>query len=209
MPGEPVQPEEPAPPVPVETVCGPRKPGPWARASASSGGEAPAQGPPAKVQRYKAPPDFKLEQAAAGPPQPASGAARPGCTGPATKVSSGTTSKGAAPKPKPPTLPVERAPQGDQASAAPPARLPAGMCAMQPPPAAAIAAPMAPAEPDKPGLQEAAAAAPTSQQLAAVAEAAKVLAAHGFALTEAQSVAVQAQKAAETAKASEVPKQWA
>eukprot|EP00971_Amphidinium_carterae_P229710 4557948-Amphidinium_carterae.1 len=71
MPGEPEAPAEPPQPVPIETVCGPRKPGPWARASASTGGEAPAQGPPAKMQRYKAPPDFKLEQVAAGPPPPA------------------------------------------------------------------------------------------------------------------------------------------
>eukprot|EP00971_Amphidinium_carterae_P121975 2415470-Amphidinium_carterae.1 len=77
MPGEPAVQEEPPQPVLLESVCGPRKPGPWARACASSGGEAPAQGPPAKVQRYKAPPDFKTEQEAARPPPPAPSAARP------------------------------------------------------------------------------------------------------------------------------------
>eukprot|EP00971_Amphidinium_carterae_P263121 5220352-Amphidinium_carterae.1 len=77
MPGEPAEQEEPLQPVLLESVCGPRKPGPWARACASSGGEAPTQGPPAKVQRYKAPPAFKTEQEAAGPPPPAPSAARP------------------------------------------------------------------------------------------------------------------------------------
>eukprot|EP00971_Amphidinium_carterae_P178028 3530733-Amphidinium_carterae.1 len=63
MPGEPafVQQTEPPRPIPLEDVCGPRKPGPWARASATSGVEAPVQGPPAKMQRYKAPPAYKTE----------------------------------------------------------------------------------------------------------------------------------------------------
>eukprot|EP00971_Amphidinium_carterae_P195696 3883622-Amphidinium_carterae.1 len=151
-----------------------------------------------------------MEQEAAGPPPPASGAERPGCTGPAAKASSGTTSKSTVPKPKPPSFPAEQAPQVEHARAAPPARLPAGMCAMQSPPADEPAVPQVPPqEPGSSSLQVEVAAAPTSQQLAAVAEAAQILAAHGFALTEAQSVAVQAQKAAETASASEVPKQWA
>eukprot|EP00971_Amphidinium_carterae_P249907 4960440-Amphidinium_carterae.1 len=105
MPGEPAVQEEPPQPVPIESVCGPRKPRPWTRASASSRGETQTQGPPAKVQRYKAPPDFKLEEAAAGPPPASGGAARPGGTGSAASASSGTTSKSAVPKPKPPAFP--------------------------------------------------------------------------------------------------------
>eukprot|EP00971_Amphidinium_carterae_P116670 2310807-Amphidinium_carterae.1 len=81
---------------------------------------------------------------------------------------------------------------------------------MQTPPAVPKAAPpVPPQEPDSPALQESVLATPTSQQLATVAEAAKVLEAYGFALTEAQSVAVQAQKAAAEANATEVPQQWA
>eukprot|EP00971_Amphidinium_carterae_P208139 4129989-Amphidinium_carterae.1 len=210
MPGEPAMQEEPLQPVPIEAVCGPRKPRPWTRASASSGGETQAQGPPTKVQRYKAPPDFKLEEAAAGPPPASGGAKRPGGTGPAATASSGTTSKSSVPKPKPPAFPGDQAPPAAHASAAPPARVPAGVCAMQSPPAVPKAAPsVPPQEPDSPALQESVVATPTSQQLATVAEAARVLEAYGFALTEAQRVAVQAQKAAAEDKATEVPQQWA
>eukprot|EP00971_Amphidinium_carterae_P315971 6280778-Amphidinium_carterae.1 len=208
MPGEPAVQEEPPQPVPIESVCGPRKPRPWTRASASSGGETQTQGPPTKVQRYKAPPSFKLEEAETGPP-PASAAAKLGDTGTAAPASSGTTSKSSAPKPKPPTFSGDQAPMA-HAGTAPPARVPAGVCAMQQPPAVPKRPPpLLPEETDAPALQESAAAAPTAQQLAAVAEAAKILAAHGFALTEAQSVAVQAQQAAAKAKATEVPQQWA
>eukprot|EP00971_Amphidinium_carterae_P161919 3209840-Amphidinium_carterae.1 len=50
---------------------------------------------------------------------------------------------------------------------------------------------------------------PAPKQLAAVAEAAKVLLAHGFSLTDEQKVALEAQNKAEATTETAAPKQWA
>eukprot|EP00971_Amphidinium_carterae_P037818 743611-Amphidinium_carterae.1 len=208
MPGEPasVQQTEPPRPIPLEEVCGPRKPGPWARATASSGVEEPTQGPPAKVQRHKAPPAHKTEPVAEGPPPPAGTAGQPGRAGPTNSAATGTTSKSSAPKAPPPTFPGED--EKETQSAAQSARVPAGLRASQAAPASAAAA-QEPAKQEPDAQVPPAAVAPAPQQLAAVAEAAKILAAHGFTLTEEQKVAVQAQAAAVAISEAATPKQWA
>eukprot|EP00971_Amphidinium_carterae_P250205 4966797-Amphidinium_carterae.1 len=202
MPGEPAFEQQTQPPqaIPLDAVCGPRKPGPWARSSAASGVEEPA----AKVQRYKAPPAHRIP-VEAGPP-PASNPGQPGHAAQSSSAASGTTSKSSGPKAPPPLLPgtAEHAAQ----SAAQPARLPAGMLATQ-------AAAAVPAKPQHAAKQETAAeepkpvVTPAPKQLAAVAEAAKVFVAHGFTLTHEQKVALEAQAKAEAATEPAAPKQWA
>eukprot|EP00971_Amphidinium_carterae_P166484 3299551-Amphidinium_carterae.1 len=200
LPGEPAFVQQTLPPTPIalDTVCGPRKPGPGARPSTATGAEEPA----AKVQRYKAPPPHKVQQMEAGaPPAAPTGqtrqSAQPGA------AAAGTTSK-SGPKAPPPTLPETAEPIA--ASDAQPARLPAGMLATQ----TVAAAPAA----EHSTKQETTAEAklevtPAPNQLAAVAEAAKVLLAHGFTLTDEQKVAVEAQAKSESATEKAAPKQWA
>eukprot|EP00971_Amphidinium_carterae_P210508 4176948-Amphidinium_carterae.1 len=57
MPGDPAYGQvEPEKPLPLESICGPRKPGPQPRPSSSSAAAPMEQPSQAKVQRYKAPP---------------------------------------------------------------------------------------------------------------------------------------------------------
>eukprot|EP00971_Amphidinium_carterae_P100005 1977777-Amphidinium_carterae.1 len=128
------------------------------------------------------------QSAPVGPPQPAGPPARTGQVGPPTEVATGATSK-AVPKTTgakrpPPTMPEvkDETPQQTQNKAAPPARLPAEAVAQVEVAPTEKAAPSSGAATT---LQQAASA-PVPEQLEAVANAAKVLTAHGFSLTQAQ-----------------------
>eukprot|EP00971_Amphidinium_carterae_P048252 950376-Amphidinium_carterae.1 len=135
------------------------------------------------MQRYKAPPAYKTEP-----------------------VAEGTTSKSSAPKAPPPSFPGGE--EHEAQSAAQPARVPAGLLASQTAPSSAAATQETAKK--EPAVQvPPAVVTPAPQQLAAVAEAAKVLAAHGFTLTEEQEEAVQTQAAAVATSDAAPSKQWA
>eukprot|EP00971_Amphidinium_carterae_P324014 6438916-Amphidinium_carterae.1 len=192
MPGEPAFAQQTQPPkaIPLDAVCGPRKPGNWPRSSAAAGAEEPAT----KVQRYKAPPLHRVPLVEAGPP-PAGPSGQTGHATQSSAAASGTTSKSSAPKAPPPTLPGTEVSSAQ--SAAQPARLPAGMLATQ----TAIAAPTKeqPAAKQETTAEAKQEVTPAPKQLAAVAEAAKVLLAHGFTLTDEQKEALEAQATAAAA----------
>eukprot|EP00971_Amphidinium_carterae_P148091 2935020-Amphidinium_carterae.1 len=96
-PGTPVESViEPAKPLILAEVWGPRKPGKTTQPSSSAAAaaaptetEAPNRG-----QRCKAPPPYKeVQSAPAGPPPAANVAPAPGCTGACNEVAKGATSK--------------------------------------------------------------------------------------------------------------------
>eukprot|EP00971_Amphidinium_carterae_P105004 2079149-Amphidinium_carterae.1 len=131
MPGDPAFGNvEPARPLPLEEVWGPRKPGPQPKPSSSSASAPAEQAAVGPVQRCKAPPPYKEVQSAPAGPPPAASATVPGGPGSYCEVAKGATSKTAptakvAKKP-PPELPADAVkPEPVQAAAASQAELPA------------------------------------------------------------------------------------
>eukprot|EP00971_Amphidinium_carterae_P275929 5475108-Amphidinium_carterae.1 len=211
-PGEPAfqEPGEPPRPIPVEEICGPRKPGQHKQASSSGSTEQQTQGPPAKIQKFKAPPAGRTQNPLEGPPPQAAPPAQTGQASAPAEVAAGATSKAAAKpggKRPPPTLAEanDQNPPQAQPKDAPPARVPAVAAAPVEGTPAAMATPSAgPAD----TLQQAASA-PVPEQLEAVAKAAQILTAHGFALTQAQEVALKAHAAKTEEAAAKAASQWA
>eukprot|EP00971_Amphidinium_carterae_P192039 3810336-Amphidinium_carterae.1 len=195
-PGTPVEGViEPAKPLPLAEVWGPRKPGKAPQTSSAAAKEvlAPREAPnPTKQQRTKAPPPYKEVQAPpTGPPPAAVAATEPGSTGSSADVAKGATSKTGQPKTVPKKPPPEAPPGGwpkevkDESAtgvqAQPNSQLPA----------------RSPAEGARPPKEEAKVSGEITtaeQEELASRATAQLLAASGFALTHSQEVAVAAHK---------------